>query len=489
MEISGPPIELLDLTMPDVLDRAPDGVAAVFGDAALSYTDLKTRSRAVAAGLIARGVAPGDRVALLIGNCPEFLIAQYGVLRTGAICVPLNTRLSAAEIGGILAHSGASLVIAQETLRGIPLRRTVEGLRESLPDLRHVVALDDTLGATARPDAPLPHLAPEDPAVLIYTSGTTGKPKGCLHAHRSFVNSAHVTAGLKGLTAADRIIASVPFFNAFGTLNCILEALHVGATIVVEETFEAGEALELIEREAVTVLLGTPTMWLRILEHSDFAAARVETLRTGIMAGARAPADLVRRWRELGCDVQLIYGLSEATSILANGRPTPGITVSIGADGALRARGFNQMLEYFRDPEITAERIRDGWLVTGDLAEPRADGAIAITGRADDMIIVGGFNVQPAEVEDALRSHPSVADAAAFGLDDRDLGQVVAAWVMARPGAAPDPAALTAHCCEQLARYKVPIHLKVVEEFPLTANGKVKRYQMREATERELTRS
>jgi fatty-acyl-CoA synthase len=238
----------------------------------------------------------------------------------------------------------------------------------------------------------------------------------------------------------------------------------------------------------VSVFLGTPTMWLRLLEHPDFAAAKVASLRTGMMAGAPAPPGLVQRWRDLGCAVNQIYGLTEATSILSDGRPTPGVTVALMADGELLVRGFNRMLGYFRDPDATAARIRDGWLHTSDLAEQAADGALRVIGRSDDMIIVGGFNVQPAEVEEALRGHAGVLDAAAFGVPDRDLGQVVAAWVVARPGAAIDVSALDAHCRTRLAGYKRPVHLLVVDELPLTANGKVQRYRMREALERELRR-
>jgi acyl-CoA synthetase (AMP-forming)/AMP-acid ligase II len=488
LELSGPPLQLVDATLPSVLDAVDGGVAVVAGETETSYEELKAESRAVAARLLAAGIRPGARVALLAGNGTGFIAAQYGIFHAGAICLPLNTRLAPPELQAILAHSEADTLIFEERIGRVSQRETIEAIGGSLPSLHRVLPLDDVSGGVPEPVA-LPRLDPGDPALLIYTSGTTGKPKGVLHAHRTLVNSARVTAGLKRLNAADRILASVPMFNAFGSLNCVLEAFTVGAAIVVERAFEAGEALRLIEAHRVSVFLGTPTMWLRLLEHPDFAAAKVATLRTGMMAGAPPPPGLARRWRDLGCAVNQIYGLTEATSILSDGRPTPGMTVALMADGELLVRGFNRMLGYFRDPDATAARINDGWLHTGDLAKREGDGALRVIGRSDDMIIVGGFNVQPAEVEEALRGHAGVLDAAAFGVPDRDLGQVVAAWVVARPGAAIDVAGVDAHCRNRLAGYKRPVHLRVVDELPLTANGKVQRYRMREALERELRKT
>lgn len=485
LEVSGPPLALVEATLPAVLDAVAGGIAVIAAGGTVDYARIQGQSRAVAARLLDEGIRPGERVALLAGNGPDFLAAQYGIFRSGAICLPLNTRLAPPELLAILAHSEASAVIAQERIGRVELQAAVEAMRDTLPTLRRILPLAEIVDAEARGVMALPRLDSGDPTLLIYTSGTTGRPKGCLHGHRALVNSARVTAGLKRLTAADRIISTVPMFNAFGSLNCILEAFTVGAAIVVQETFDAAEALRLIAAHRVTVFLGTPTMWRRLLEQPDFEPARVASLRTGMMAGAPAPPELVQRWRDLGCDVNLIYGLTEATSILTGGRPTPGVTVALMADGELCVRGFNRMLGYFRDPQATADRIRDGWLYTGDLAERRPDGAFQMIGRADDMIIVGGFNVQPAEVEDVLRSHPGVLDAAAFGVPDRDLGHVVAAWVVARPGVAPDRGELDAHCRARLARYKRPVHVRWVDELPLTANGKVQRYSIRDAFERD----
>lgn len=483
IRLAGPPFEPLGLTLPDVLDASVEG-AFIEGEHVVPYTEVGERSRSLGASLLEQGVAPGDRVGLLSSNRVAFVVAHYAAARTGAIVVPLSTRAAPEELRRVLAHANVSVVLAEERFRGQRFLDVLSELEPELPGLRTVCSIDEPSLPCA---SQLPRINPDDPTLLMYTSGTTGEPKGCLHAHRSYVTSASVTAGLKSLTPADRIVASVPFFNAFGIVNAVLEGLLSGASIVMQAAFDAAETLQLIEEHRVSVLLGTPTMWIRMLEHPDFERRDLSSLRTGTMAGAPAPPDVVSRWREIGCDLMLIYGLSEATSILADGRPTPGIEVEIDEAGELRARGYNQMLRYYRNEVATRERLENGWIRTGDLAEIREHGeepqAVRILGRADDMLIVGGFNVQPAEVEDALRGHEDVADAAVFGLPDADLGEVPAAWVIRREGAASlEESALLAVCGERLGRHKLPRTIRFVDEFPLTANGKVQRFIMREQT-------
>lgn len=487
MQVEGELLGTVEHTLPEVLGRRGSGCAVVDGGRTLSYPDLREGARSVARRLVGLGVEPGDRVALLLSNRLEFLFAYFGALLAGAVAVPINTRFSRRELGAVLSHCGAKAAVAEESFRRVPLRSRLLELQRELPGLRHVLPAE-TLESAGKGsgNAPLPGRRPDDPAVLIYTSGTTGRPKGCLHAHRSFVNSARVTAESKGLGPSDRVLASVPFFNVFGSLNCILESAWAGARIVVQRAFDAGDALEWIERERVTVFLGTPTMWIRLREHPAFSPRRVASLRTGIMAGARAPRSLVGDWRSLGCDVRVTYGMSELPSILENGRPTPNTSVRVDESGAVWARGPSRMLEYFRDPCATEERIVEGWVGTGDLATADTSGALEIVGRADDMMIVGGFNVQPGEVEDVLRRHPDVADVAAFGVDDREYGERVAAWVVPRGDGALDPETLRAFCRGHIADYKVPRELRVVRELPLTANGKVQRFRMREETQRSL---
>ena len=481
--LAGAPYEPLDLTLPDVLDAAEQG-AFIEGDRVVSYTQVAARSHAVAGWLIEEGVEPGDRVALLSTNSVALVVAQYAAARAGAVVVPLSTRAAPEELRRVLVHADVSVALAEGEFQGRRPRATLDGLRTQVPSLRMVGALDPP-GPCAVTRVPLPGVSSRDPALLMYTSGTTGEAKGCLHAHRSYVSSAAVTANLKGLTPEDRIIASVPFFNAFGIVNCVLEGLHSGASIVVQPTFDAAETLRLIEEHRVTVLLGTPTMWIRLLEHPDFAKRDLSSLRTGTMAGAPAPGEAVTRWRDVGCDLMLIYGLSEATSILANGKPTPGIEVEIDEVGELRARGFSQMLGYYKNDVATAERVHDGWIHTGDMAEVDEGAIVRILGRTDDMLIVGGFNVQPAEVEAVLRGQADVADAAVFGVPDVDLGEVPLAAVISRAGGAIDEAAMLQACRDRLASYKVPRAIRVVDEFPLTANGKVQRFRMRDQALRE----
>jgi acyl-CoA synthetase (AMP-forming)/AMP-acid ligase II len=485
VRLQGEALEALDLTLPDVLARVEGGTAAVFGSRTLTYAQLQERSLRLAAGLVRLGVAPGDRVGVLMTNCPEFMVAFCAVSQAGAVLVPLNTRLTPPELRNVLAHSGASVAIGQEAFRGQRYASTLRELAPELPELRYVLSTDDLPAIERSPFATaLPRVDPDDPFVILYTSGTTGLPKGCVHTHRTLLTNAYVNARIKSLDPADRVIASVPFFNGFGIINCQLECFLSGATIVGQPIFEPARTLFLLEHEAVTVLLGSPTMWVRLLEHPDFASTDLSSLRAGTMCGAVAPATLLEAWRGRGLQVVDVYGLSEAPSVLADGLPTAGVEVEVGEDGELRARGYNRMVGYFKDPDQTAARIQDDWVRSGDLAELGEDGRVRITGRVDDMFVVGGFNVHPAEIENVLRLHPAVADVAAFSIPDGELGEVGAAWVVLRDEPKCTVAELREHCAGSLAAYKVPREVRLVDDFPMTPNGKVKRFAMRESAMR-----
>ena len=473
--------EPVPITFVDLLEASPGETAFVEDERDWSYDELRQAAHNVAARLISLGVKPTDRVALVAGNSAAFAAAQYGIFKSGAICVALNTRLTPTEWQAVLKHSGSRFAVADSTLLASSPLETIHALKPQLPELELVVDSHQLIQPTEpRTITDFPEVRADDPAILVYTSGTTGRPKGCLHSHRSYANSAIVTAGLKGLTADDRILASVPMFNAFGTLNCLMEAFVSGATVINQTVFEAGDALARIQEHGVTDFLGTPTMWMRLLQHAEFAPEKVSTLRTGIMAGAVPPQGLSASWLELGCQQQQIFGMSEATSILIDGKPCPGIEVQITPDGELISRGFNQMLEYFRDPAATAEKIRSGWVYSGDLVDSDLNDSIRITGRKDELIITGGFNVTPAEVEDVLRAHSSVADAAAFSFPDEDLGQVVAAVVVPATGQQLDFEQIMNHCRERLANYKLPKYLRSNAELALTSNGKVQRFRHRQ---------
>jgi acyl-CoA synthetase (AMP-forming)/AMP-acid ligase II len=485
VRLQGEALEPLDVTLPDVIARVEGGTAAVFGSRKLSYEEMRERSLRLAAGLVRCGVRPGDRVAVLATNCPEFMIVFCAVSHAGAVLVPLNARLKPPELHKVLAHSGASVAIGQESFRSHRYAETLRKLAPELPDLRHVLSTDDLRRIERSPFATsLPEVAPDDPFVILYTSGTTGLPKGCVHTHRTLLTNAWVNARLKALDADDRVIASVPFFNGFGIINCQLECFLTGATIVGQPVFEPARTLFLLEHEAVTVLLGSPTMWVRLLEHRDYAATDLSRLRAGTMCGSVAPPSVLDEWRRPGRKVVDVYGLSEAPSVLADGLPTAGVEVEVSDDGELLARGYNRMVGYFRDDEATAARIQDGWVRSGDLVEVGEDGRLRITGRADDMLVVGGFNVHPAEIENLLRTHPAVADVAAFGVPDQELGEAPAAWVVLRDNARATAEQLRDHCAGGLAAYKVPTELELVDDLPLTANGKVQRFVMRDSVVR-----
>jgi fatty-acyl-CoA synthase len=430
--------------------------------------------------LIDRGITSGDRVGLLFDKSPDTYVAMLAVMKVNAAYVPLDAAFPIERIRFIVGDAEMSAIVTTSCF----------AQRLSALDVDTILVDSDTRAIDGQAADPLTGVAPpiEPLCYIIYTSGTTGNPKGCLHAHRTFATNATVNARHKGLSAGDRIISSVPFFNVFGLLNCILEACVTGATIVIQPTFDTADALGLIARERVTVFLGTPTMWIRMEEHPTFSPEAVATLRAGSIGGSPIPPGLLERWRARGCEIAVIYGMSEAPTILLDGRPTPGLEIEITADGELRTRGYNHLLGYFRDEAATAERIQEGWLNTGDIAEIDSQGRVHVVGRADDMIIVGGFNVQPAEVEQALREHPAVSDAAAFGLPEREYGEIVAAWIVLRAGAAYDEEQLREFCRGRLAKYKVPQHVRVVEEFPLTPNGKVQRFRMQQAMLAELGR-
>lgn len=472
----GPPAASQNRTMIACLLAARDAGLIHADGATTTFSEIVDRARRFAGALVAVGVARGDRVAVCGANTAEFVVAEYGALMAGAIIVPINVRLAPPEIRRILVHGGARVAVYESRLRGGRLDEVFAST--PIDPVEHVYTMEAL--PEEEPEA-LPLVGTDAPALLIYTSGTTGTPKGCLHTHRSVVDSAAITARMKSLGPTDRILASVPFFNAFGSVNCLLEGLISNASIVMQRSFDAGESLELIERHRVTCFLGTPTMWIRMLEHESRRRRDLSSLRTGVMTGAPFEDQLIERWRQLGCAAIGTYGLTEELSILADGQPTPGTEVRVDETG-LRARGISQMREYFRNPEATASaRDADGWWDTGDLAEFLPDGRIRVFGRRDDMMICGGFNVYPSEVEEVLRQHESVADAAVVGLPDSDLGQTVAAWIIPRNAGTLDVQALSRFCRDRLAHYKVPKRFRSVVEFPLTANGKIQKFRIIEA--------
>jgi fatty-acyl-CoA synthase len=343
---------------------------------------------------------------------------------------------------------------------------------------------------------------------MLYTSGTTGEPKGCLLSHGNMYYKCRVYTDLHGWTRQDRYLVPVPYFHIFGSMGAIAANCLVGSTQVVMEVFDAAEAMRLIQDERVTIFSGVPTMFITILGHPDLGRHDLRSLRTGSIGAAPVPLEIMRRIldpeRGLGIDALVVYGLTEATGgthwtrpgdpldkrVATVGLPTPEIRDRIvdpatgrecgpGEEGEVCIQGPTLMLGYYNMPEATARKIRDGWLHTGDMGVKDADGYLRITGRLTDMIIVGGFNTYPAEIENFYLQHPKILDVSIVGVPDPVMGEAVMAFVIPRPGQALTPEEVIAFARGRIANFKVPRYVEIVEQFPLTGSGKVQKFKQR----------
>ena len=496
-------------------------------DVRLTFADLHHRSTRLAAGLLALGVEAGHRVTLWSDNRPDWIPLQFALARIGAILVTANTALKAREMEYLLGQSRSSVVITAPGLLDREYYEALTGLAERpgvLPELRHRITFDDPAppgfvsledvvegGAAVEPSrvaALSERVSVEDATNIQYTSGTTGFPKGVVLSHRNIVENAYAISSCIGLRPEDRLLLQVPLFHCFGCVISVLGAYTHGATVVALDRYDAGRAMAAIQSERCTIVHGVPTMFLGILDHERFREYDLSSLRGGIMAGSMCPEPLMRQVIErMGCRAMLVaYGLTEASPGVTCsdpddpleircgtvGRALPGLEVQVvdpetgeprdaETEGELWVRGAGVMQGYFENPDATAQAItREGWLRTGDLATLDDAGLVRIVGRLKDMIIRGGENVYPAEVEDALRNHESVQDAAVFGVPSERWGEEVVAAVRWREGHAHDDAALLAHLDEHLAHFKVPTRLHSVAELPLTPSGKVQKYVLRE---------
>ncbi len=493
----------------------------------LTYADLAARSLSLARGLLALGLAPGDRIVIWAENLPEWIPIQFAAARAGCILVTANTALQRDEIAYVLRQSRASAVVLSRGVSGREYFAAIEYLSRYdgvLPDLRHAVAIDPdeewtglSLEELERRGEEVPvervhereaAIGVHDPVNIQYTSGTTGFPKGVVLTNENLVENAYAMARRIGMSESDRLLLQVPLFHCFGCVVAVLGACTHGATLVEIERFDPAEALAAIESERCTLAFGVPTMFRALLEHEDLARFDLSTLRKGVMAGSSCPEALMRRViDEMGVENMLVgYGLTEASPAITASSPDDpievrcstvgtaidGVEVRIadpetgtplppGEQGELWARGPNVMLGYFDDPEATAEAITpEGWLRTGDLATVDEAGLVRIVGRLREMIIRGGENVYPAEVEDALRAHPDVRDAAVFGVPSEHWGEEVAAALIAESGRTPDGDAILAELEGHLAPFKRPSHVRFVDAFPLTASGKVQKFRLAE---------
>ena len=460
-------------------------------------------------------------------NVPEWIVLQFALAKIGAILVTVNTSLRAREIEYLLRQSGTSTLFTIAGFRGVDY---MAELRESGAKVPRVFFIGDNCPDDATPYAQLRDVAATVPETALdqreavvgvddvinmqYTSGTTGFPKGVMLSSRNIVNNGFWVGEGLAYTPADRLCLCVPLFHCFGCVLGVLAAYTHGACLCPIEFFDPLRVLETVDRERCTSLYGVPTMFLAELEHPDFDRYDIASLRTGIMAGALCPEPLMRRvidhmkMREL----TIVYGLTETSPGLTQtprdadliertqtvGRVMPeievrivdphsGVDVSLGEDGELWARGYVVMKGYYDMPEATAATLTpDGWLKSGDQASMDGAGRVRITGRIKDIIIRGGENIAPKEVEDVLRTHDAIADASVYAVKSEFFGEEVAVALRLHPGASIDPEALQAFCRDRLARFKVPKYIRVVEAFPLTASGKIQKFRLREMHEAEL---
>lgn len=527
----------------DAVDRRGDAEAIVdlSGDAPvrISFAELAGRVERVAKGLIAAGIAPGDRVALWAPNCWEWVVALLGLQSAGAVLVPLNTRYKGIEAADILARSGARMLFtvegflgndyvtmlhdaAPEVLRALDTVVVMRpgpssgstGAGGSMPEGMTTMEALVAAGAAVSDEALTARRAgiqPSDMSDLLFTSGTTGAPKGVIQTHAASLRAFADWAQIVGLRADDRYLVINPFFHTFGYKAGILAGLMTGCTLVPLPTFDVGRAAEMIVAEGISMIPGPPTLYQTLLNDPGFDPDSVDTLRLAVTGAAAVPVALVEAMRNtLGFETVITaYGLTESCGVVTacrsgdnaetishtSGRAFPGVEVKVvddngdevarGDTGEIVVRGYNVMQGYFEDPEQTAEAIdSDGWLHTGDVGTMDTSGYIDITDRLKDMFIVGGFNAYPAEIEALLALHPDIAAAAVVGVPDDRLGEVAHAFVVPVAGGEVDPGDVLAWAKDNMANYKVPRTVEIVEALPLNASGKVLRYELRERAAR-----
>ncbi len=522
--------------------RFGDSDAVVFPKLGLrwSYAEFERRVRATAKSLLALRAGKGDHVGVWATNWPEWVLLQFGSGLIGAVLVNVNPAYRTHEFAYILKQADIKLLFITDThktsdyeamtaellpsVRGGPAGRRVTSAE--FPKLSHVVSIKSATGLAgvlgwrefiaqgARvPDARVDALASEvragDPVNIQYTSGTTGSPKGAMLSHRNLLMNAFYTGQRQRISERDRVCIPVPFYHCFGCVLGTLMCAEYGAAMVVPaESFEPEATLSAVAQERCTALYGVPTMFNAEVNHPDFAKFDLTSLRTGIMAGSPCPIELMKRVvSEMHCaEVTIAYGQTEASPVVTQSETTdplevrvstvgaelPGVEAHIvdpatgrdcapGEQGELWARGHGIMLGYYHLPEATAAAIdQDGWLHSGDLAVKTPAGHYKITGRIKDLIIRGGENVYPREIEEFLLSHPKIRDVQVVGVPDEKFGEQVSAWIVPKEKDALTEAEVKAYCREKIAHYKVPHYVVFVDEFPLTVTGKVQKFKLRE---------
>ena len=486
--------ENLALNLTRTAAEHPDEIACKLDDAAFNYQLLDNASARIASMLAAKGVEEGDRVAIMLPNVPYFPAVYYGILRRGAVVVPMNVLLKAREVAYYLSDSGAELIFAwhgflEAAEQGAESAGDVEVVPVVPGEFEGLIFAHDPNSAVAEVEA-------DDTAVILYTSGTTGKPKGAELTHANLRKNVSAAVGLFGLGVGDMIFAGLPLFHSFGQTCTMNAAVCSGAAITLLPRFDPGKALEILERDGCTVFEGVPTMYGALLHHPDRDKADVSSLRVCASGGASLPVEVMRGFEEaFGCKILEGYGLSETSPVASFNHPdrerkpgsigTPlagvefrlvddgGNDVGPGEIGEILIKGHNVMKGYWERPEATAEAIKDGWFATGDMAKVDEDGYYFIVDRKKELIIRGGYNVYPREVEEVLYEHPAVREAAVVGIPHDEWGEEVGAAVGLKDGAEVTEDELIAFVKEQVASYKYPRRIWFVDELPKGPTGKI----------------
>ncbi|MEQ8345349.1 MAG: AMP-binding protein [Sneathiellaceae bacterium] len=541
-------LPLLDMTIGQGFEETVarhgnrDALVVRHQDVRWSYAEMNAKADELAAALVALGLTKGDRIGIWSPNRYEWVLTQYATAKVGLVLVNINPAYRISELDYALNKVGCKALILSPRFKTSNYVEMVQGLVPELADATPgkvksarfpalqiliqlgpdpapgMLAFDDVVAGADAGRAEAEKLAkclqPDDPINIQFTSGTTGAPKGATLTHRNILNNGHFIGEYMKLGPDDRLCIPVPLYHCFGmVLGNLACTTHGSAMVYPDEAFEPGSVLRAVQEEKCTALHGVPTMFIAELAHPDFKSFDLSTLRTGIMAGSPCPMEVMKRVvSEMNMsEVTIAYGMTETSPVSfmsttadplerrvsTVGRIFPhlevkaidgdGNVVPVGQPGELCTRGYSVMKGYWEDPERTAEAIdSDGWMHTGDLGTIDAEGYCNIVGRVKDMIIRGGENVYPREVEEYLYRHPKIADVQCFGVPDEKYGEELCAWVVVKPGERLDQEEVRDFCRGQIAHYKIPRYVKVVEAFPMTVTGKAQKFIMREQMSEEL---
>jgi len=525
-------VPLLEETIPANLARTVaahanrEALVAAHQGIRWTYADFATRVERLARGFLALGLAKGDRLGLWSPNYAEWTLVQYATAEIGVILVNINPAYRSHDLAYVLEQSGCRVLVAAPSFKTSDYVAIVDEVRSAGTKLDHAIflwtpeweSLSDI--ASLAPEAELAErrasLVPDDAINIQYTSGTTGFPKGATLTHRNILNNGYFVAELQRFTPEDRLCIPVPFYHCFGMVMGNLGCTTHGATMVVpSDAFEPGAVLEAVEAERCTALYGVPTMFVAELGHPEFDRFDMTSLRTGVMAGSPCPVEVMKACidRMHMDEVTICYGMTETSPVSTQSLPEDSVhhrtstvgrvhphvevriagpedgavTVERGQPGELCTRGYSVMKGYWNDPERTAEAVDpDGWMHTGDLAVMDDDGYVNIVGRLKDMVIRGGENIYPREIEEFLYTHPAVEDVQVIGVPDLKYGEELLAAIRLRAGAQATDEEIRAFCKGTIAHFKVPRYVRFVDEFPMTITGKIQKYKMREWAITEL---